>query len=139
LADAHVVLALAAALVVWPALGLSVGEHMRLPLHWGGWLSLLLVQPITEELVFRGVLQGELLRLTAHRRAGPLTWANLLASAGFVGLHLLAQPPGWAWAVLVPSLVFGHLRDRLGSVLPAVFMHVAYNLGFGITAWCIQR
>ena len=51
----------------------------------------------------------------------------------------MAQPPPWALAVPVPSLVFGHLRERFGSVLPAVFVHIVYNAGFGMTAWWVQR
>lgn len=133
-ANAHALGALLLALPVWVALGLTVADRMRAPVGWVGWLSLVLVQPIVEELVFRGVLQGQLLRLSAGRRLGPVTWANLVVTAGFVALHLPAQPPGWALAVVVPSLVFGHLRDRLGSVWPAVLVHAVYNAGFGLVA-----
>lgn len=133
--DAHVVLALLLALPAWAVLGLVAGPHLRVPSGCWAWASLVLVQPIAEELVFRGVLQGQLLRLSGGRRFGAVTLANLLTTAGFVAVHLLAQPPVWALAVAVPSLVFGHLRERLGSVWPAVMMHTIYNAGFGLTAW----
>lgn len=133
--DLHLAVAALAALPVWLALGTTVGARMAAPAAWIGWLSLVLVQPVLEELVFRGVLQGRLLRLTDGRRLGPVTLANLLATAGFVALHLTAQPPAWALAVAAPSLVFGHLRERFGSVFPAIAMHALYNAGFGLAAW----
>ena len=66
---------------------------------------------------------------------GPVTLANLASSVLFVAWHLGSQPGAWAAATLVPSLVFGHLRDRLGSVWPAMILHMVYNAGFGLTAW----
>lgn len=137
LGDAHVMAALLAAVPVW--LALWAVAPLRPPAGWWPWMSLLLVQPLLEELVFRGILQGQALRLTTRcgqpRRLGPVTLANGLVTAGFVALHLPAQPLAWALAVAVPSLVFGHLRERFASVWPAVGVHVVYNAGFGLAAW----
>jgi membrane protease YdiL (CAAX protease family) len=63
------------------------------------------------------------------------TLANVLVTVGFVALHLRSQPLAWALAVAAPSLVLGHLRERFGSVWPAMLVHVIYNAGFGLTAW----
>ena len=97
----------------------------------------------SEELLFRGVLQGEALRLTTRDgptlRLGPLSLANVLVTLAFVALHMRAQPLAWALAVAVPSLVFGHLRERFASVWPAVLVHVVYNAGFGLAAWLANR
>lgn len=134
-ADRHARMAFFAAPPASLALGLAVGESMRPLAGWGAAAAFLLVQPLAEELVFRGVLQGRLRRATAARRLGPLTLANLATSAAFAALHLVGQPPGWALAVIVPSLVFGHLRDRFGSVWPAWVMHVVYNVAFALAAW----
>lgn len=139
LGDAHVVAAVLAAVPVWLAIGFAVGDRIGAASGGWAWVSLVLVQPAAEELVFRGVLQGQLLRLSCARRAGPLTLANLVTTTGFVGMHLLVQPAGWALAVAVPSLLFGHLRERFGSVLPAWFMHAYYNAGFGLIAWWMLR
>lgn len=137
--DTHLALALGAALPVWLALGLLIGPQMRAPAGWAAWVSLVLVQPLLEELVFRGILQGQALQLTSRggqpRRLGPVTLANVLVTAGFVALHLRNQPLAWALAVAAPSLVFGHLRERYASVWPAVLVHAIYNAGFGLTAW----
>ena len=138
LVDAHWLLALAAAVPVWLALALLVGAQMRAPATAWAWASLVVVQPLLEELVFRGVLQGQLLRLTRARRLGPVSAANLVTTLAFVALHLPAQPFVWALAVAVPSLVFGHLRERLGSVWPAVLLHAVYNLGFGVAATLVH-
>jgi uncharacterized protein len=136
--DRQALLALLAALPAWAALGLAAGSHMHVPAGARAWISFVLVQPLVEELVFRGVLQGQLLRLSAARRLGPVTLANLGTTAGFVALHFLAQPPLWALSVALPSLVFGHLRERFASVLPAVIVHAVYNAGFALTAWSIH-
>lgn len=133
--DAHLAIAALAALPVWAVLGLAFGQGLALPATPAAWLSLVLVQPVVEELVFRGVLQGQLLRLSRGRSIGPVTLANLATTLGFSAMHLLAHPPAWALAVAVPSLVFGHLRERFGSLAPAIAMHAIYNAGFGATAW----
>jgi len=84
--------------------------------------------PILEELLFRGVLQGEL-----QQRFNPvshllgLSYANWITSLIFAGIHFLHHPPLWAGAVLFPSLVFGFFRDRNNSVFPAIVLHAVYN------------
>jgi membrane protease YdiL (CAAX protease family) len=141
LRDTHAKLVLLAAVPVWLALALLAGEHMRYPAGMWAWASLLLVQPVLEELVFRGILQGQALRLLSlngePRRLGPVTLANVLVTVGFVALHLYSQPLVWALAVAVPSLVLGHLRERYASVWPAMLVHAIYNAGFGLTAWLV--
>lgn len=137
--DGHLALALVLALPVWTALGMLAGPFMYVPSGWAAWFSFVVAYPVMEEVLFRGILQGEVLRLTTRNgkalRMGAVTWANLLASAAFVALHLRAQPLAWALAVAVPSLVFGDLRDRFHSVCPPIFVHAIYNAGFGVAAW----
>jgi uncharacterized protein len=141
--DSHLALAMLLATPVWLALGLLVGPSMYAPVGWAAWVSFVLVQPLAEELVFRGILQGQALRLTIldgqPRRLGPVTLANMLITAGFVALHLHTQPLAWALAVAAPSLVLGHLRERMGSVWPPVMVHMVYNAGFGLTGWLVVR
>lgn len=95
---------------------------------------LVLLLPAAEELVFRGLLQGQLLRLSSRRRLGLVSAANLLTSLAFSVAHLWAQPPAWALATVFPSLALGHLRERFDSVWPAVAMHALYNAGFFLAA-----
>jgi uncharacterized protein len=137
--DRHLALAVLAAVPVWLALGFWVGPMMGTPATAWAWASLVLVQPLLEELVFRGLLQGQALTLLVRQRRpirfGPFTLANVLVTVAFVALHLRSQPLAWAMAVAAPSLVFGHVRERFGSVWPAVGLHAFYNAGFGLTAW----
>jgi uncharacterized protein len=94
-------------------------------------LLLALWQPLIEELLFRGVLQGALLkRRWARQRICGLTLANLLASLLFVLAHLFHQTPLWAGAVLLPSLIFGHFRDRHHHIYPSMVLHATYNAWF---------
>ena len=93
-------------------------------------LSAALLYPVLEELSFRGWLQGWLLdRMEGWRRYGGISLPNLLTSLAFGAAHLAAQPLWWAAATVVPSLAYGHLRERHGSVLPPMALHVYYNCG----------
>jgi membrane protease YdiL (CAAX protease family) len=139
LRDPHFVLAALAAVPVWIALGQLVGERMQMNFAATALLSLAVLQPTVEEFAFRGALQGSLLDRGWTRRIGPVSTANLGTTVAFVALHFVAQPPAWAIAVAAPSLVFGHLRERFGSVLPAIALHSVYNAGFAVTAWWVHH
>ena len=94
-------------------------------------VSLLLWQPLIEELLFRGVLQGALLRsITGARKVAGLSIANIVTSLAFVAIHFAQHPWLWAIGVIVPSLLFGHYRERAGSVAPSILMHVIFNAAF---------
>lgn len=133
--DPQVLLAVALAVPVWAVLAAGAVPHLRVPPGAWAWVSLVLVQPLAEELAFRGVLQGQLMRRWPGRRAGPLSWANGVTTLAFALAHLWSQTPAWAAAAVLPSLVFGHLRERHRSVWPAVAVHAVYNAGFGLAAW----
>jgi uncharacterized protein len=141
--DAHLATALLLAVPVWIGLGLLAGPAMYVPSGWTAWMSFVLAYPLLEELLFRGILQGEVLRLTTKEgktlSVGPVSVANVLVTVAFVALHLRVQPLAWALAVAVPSLVFGHLRERFASAWPAVLVHGVYNAGFALTAWLANR
>ena len=138
LRDPHFVLAVLAAVPVWIALGLMAGHRAHVDFAPGPLISLLVVRPFVEELAFRGALQSYLLERGGSRAIGPLSSANLITTAAFVALHFAAQPPAWAVAVAVPSLLFGHLRERFGSVLPPIALHSIYNAGFALAAWLVH-
>jgi len=89
------------------------------------------VAPLLEEYLFRGLLQGALLKRArlARRRFG-LSGANLIVSLLFALAHLWSQPAPGAAAVLLPSLAFGACRDRYGILLPGIVLHAFWNAGF---------
>lgn len=91
-------------------------------------LNWLIWSPLVEELLFRGIIQGQLYRLwDSNRTFFGLSYANWITSALFSGLHFVHHPPLWAAAVFLPSLVFGYFRDRYGSILPSITVHAIYN------------
>ena len=93
-------------------------------------LAVIVLYPVLEELSFRGLLQGWLLqRLPRWRRPWGISLPNLLTSLAFGAAHLPTQSVGWAAATLMPSLLFGHLRERHDSVWPPTALHIYYNAG----------
>jgi len=131
LRDCHFQLALLAALPFW--LGLWFWPEAPLGQGLALWplLYLVLITPAVEELAFRGALQGAFLDAPwGHRRRFGISHANMLVTVLFCAVHLIHHPPLWAAAVVVPSLVFGHLRERTGSILPPLLVHGWYNGGY---------
>lgn len=98
-------------------------------------LTLVLWQPVVEELLFRGFIQGRLeQRRWACKQFLFLSVANYCTTLAFVAAHLVHHSIAWALAVAVPSLLFGHFRERHGQVSPSIALHAAYNacyLAFG--------
>lgn len=127
---------------LWAAMGLAlpvwVGLWFRLPqppdplwpAHAPGMaLRTVLFFPFLEEWIFRGRLQPWLAQSFSGQWYG-LGAANVLTSLLFAALHGFTHPPAAAAAVFLPSLVFGWVRDRTGSFLPAFVVHAWYNLGY---------
>lgn len=134
--DPHFAFVLAAAGVV--LVMMRLWEPISAPTPWQeSWLLLLgftLWQPLVEELLFRGLVQGQLLRLSRGGRARyGVTPANAITSLLFTSLHFFHHPPLWAAAVIVPSVLFGYFRERHHSVYPAVALHVLFNGGYALT------
>ncbi|MDQ9169183.1 JDVT-CTERM system glutamic-type intramembrane protease [Oxalobacteraceae bacterium R-40] len=97
--------------------------------------SLVIWQPLVEELLFRGFIQG---RFEQWRRAREkflfFSLANYCTTLLFVAAHLFNQSAWWAAAVAVPSLLFGYFRDRHENIYPSIVLHASYNacyLAFG--------
>ena len=91
--------------------------------------------PVLEELLFRGLLQGRLLAWRWGRWRFGISVANLVTAVAFAGLHVAVHPTPWAAAVLIPALVFGGLRERTASVLPAMMVHAGYNASLLGAGW----
>ena len=124
---------LAVGAAFWGVLPLLVAVQ---PLPWHRIVSLAFLlavvwQPIVEELLFRGCLQGFLsIREWGQRSLVGISIANLLTSVVFTGAHITTHSLLWASLTLFPSLLFGMLRDRSSSVFPPIALHIIYNAGY---------
>jgi membrane protease YdiL (CAAX protease family) len=127
--DPLLLAALAAAPLGLMALSLLYpGWAQGIRLDWPLVLAAVLWQPCIEELLFRGIIQGSLGGTDwGRRQLAGFSHANLATSILFALTHLVHQPPGWAAAVLGPSLVFGYFRERHGHIYACVVLHAAYN------------
>ncbi|MDE3220352.1 MAG: JDVT-CTERM system CAAX-type protease, partial [Nitrospirota bacterium] len=91
--------------------------------------------PFVDELLFRGLIQEQLARCSWGRRAiHEVTLANCATSVLLMAGHWFTHPPLWALSVLIPSLIFGLVRDRLQSTYPSTVLHCFYNTGYFILA-----
>ena len=119
--------------MVWLAL-IWLFAFQPLPRHaiWSPiFLSVTLWQPVFEELLFRGIVQGHVLQsMASHKNWCGLSIPNLLTSFLFSLAHLASHSVSWSLLVFVPSLCFGFVRDRFGSVYPSIALHAFYNTGY---------
>ncbi len=92
-------------------------------------LSLVLLYPIIEEIIFRGFIQPFLAQ-HLQQRWSIFSLANVLTSLLFVLAHFINHPPVWAVAVLIPSLVFGYIQERTNNLAAPIALHCTYNAGF---------
>lgn len=84
-----------------------------------GMLSIALLAPILEELLFRGAIEGQLLRTVRN------PWVAIVVSSAIFGVvHL--NPAQIPFAFLI-GMMFGWLYYRTGSLLPGIVGHVLNN------------
>ena len=88
------------------------------------------VYPVIEEIIFRGLIQELIFKFVSSGSFGPVSMANLLTSILFTALHFIHQAPLWAALVFFPSLVFGHFKDTTQGLSAPIVLHVFYNAGF---------
>ena len=100
----------------------------RVEFHWKIWISLVIWQPLVEEILFRGIVQGQLRKTEWGLRSwSSISAANIVTTILFIMIHTVNNPPLFAIAVIVPSLIFGYFRDYCNSVYPAILLHSAFN------------
>jgi len=105
-----------------------------IPSNPTAWFIVVGWQPLIEELLFRGLIQGQLLGTTwGRRRFLHLSHANLVTSALFVMIHFVTHTAPWAMSVFLPSLIFGWLRERHGNIWSPLFTHATFNLAFFVS------
>lgn len=83
-----------------------------------GVLSVALVAPVVEELIFRGLI------MTRLSRVMPGWLAVVLAAAVFGACH---GHPVWAGYAFVLGTLYGFVALRAGSILPSILGHLVFN------------
>lgn len=86
-------------------------------------ISVVVVAPIGEEYLFRGILFDSFKR--SYGFASALSFSTII----FTSFHLLEYYRYWvAWlAVLVLAIILGQIRDKSRSIGCAVVVHFSYN------------
>ena len=82
-------------------------------------LTIVLIAPIGEEMVFRGFLQRYL-----EEHWGDVTRAILVTSLFFAAIHF---NPYWAIQIYMMGLLLGYLSWKTKSILPSIVVHIAIN------------
>lgn len=101
-------------------------------------LKVILVFPLLEEYLFRGVLQDALANRPwgKHRVCRVFSSANIITSLVFTAAHTLYHSPLWAASVFIPSLLFGCFKDQYGTITYSVLLHMLFNGGYYV--WVLR-
>jgi membrane protease YdiL (CAAX protease family) len=130
--DLRLLVAVAAPLLIWP--WLSAWRYAG-SLSVTDVLLLTLVTPVAEEVLFRGFLQGGLLRMVPFKRLFiGLSAANWTTSVLFAASHAWQHPLSLLPGYFLVSLVFGHFRERYHGLTVPILLHGYYNLGLLLSA-----
>ncbi len=115
-------------LIVWlmgepPTHGaISVLRAKDIP-AWGAgliWVSAILISPVAEEVVFRGLLQ------TVMRGYFDSAWLAIGVAAVLFGLMHLSQPQ-YVLPLALLGAAMGLLYERTGSLVGPIVLHVVFN------------
>lgn len=90
------------------------------------YLYSIIVAPIAEEMVFRGVSLNHL------KRAMPFWLANILQAVLFGVLHMDIVQGTYAFAM---GIVLGLMFKKYNSLYASIFLHICINLTGGITGY----
>ncbi len=88
-------------------------------------ITLVIIPPITEEIVARGFLFGGL------RTKLPFISSAIITSAMFAAAHIGGAKEGLLWVAAVDtfilSLILCYLREKTGSLWPPIVVHMLKN------------
>ncbi len=115
-----------------PSLNINQAQHIGFNSVHGSYqlsltfISLVIIPPIAEELLFRGFLFEGL------KKSMPVIYAGLLTSVIFAAAHLPeggTSGPFWIGAldVFILSLVLVYLKQRTKTLWPGIFLHAIKN------------
>ena len=118
-----VILLFAVSMVLEPLLALlpeAYLEMVKQSVGSGGWsmLTVIVMAPILEEVLFRGIIQGAIVR-----QYGSMS-GLLIASAIFGVIHLIPQQ---AINAFFAGMVLGYVYLTTGSLIPGIVIHAINN------------
>ena len=91
-------------------------------------ILLVIIYPVLEEVVFRGLIQGLLLQHSIGiKQWRGISVANILSSLAFVLSHLIYHSLPWSLIIIIPSLIFGFFRERYQNITLGIILHCWYN------------
>lgn len=100
-----------------------------------GWIKMGLYQTfyiaLPEEFFFRGYLQTRLNQIFGKYQLilGVETgWGLFITAMIFMLFHLVLAMNFWNFAILVPALIFGWLREKTGSITAPTVFHALCNI-----------
>ncbi len=96
-------------------------------------LTLLVIAPVAEELVFRGGVQETLLRQLNGRHPAAALVATGLTAFVIVAVHAALRPEMLAGLTLLPSLLIGWVYQRRRRLAPCMALHALFN-----AAWLLR-
>jgi hypothetical protein len=85
---------------------------------WGGIVRVVVLAPVVEELIFRGVI------FSGFKKNFRPIWAVILSALLFALFHL---NPWQLGPTFLLGLLLGFVRLRTGSLLAAIFTHALHN------------
>jgi len=126
--DFQLLLAIIAPLLIWP--WLPAWDSAQFQESTFAAIALFVFIPVLEEVIFRGFLQGWLLKKTwFNKQVAGESRANWLTSLVFALAHLWQHTVMLIPGYFLVSLLLGHFRERYRGVLVPIFLHAYYNLG----------
>ena len=99
----------------------------------GFYLSAIIIYPLAEEILFRGVLQEYFEKKNTFQRTFlSISIANILTSLLFCLMHLYSHSALWSALTFFPSIAFGYSKHRYNTLLAPISLHIIYNAGYFI-------
>ncbi|MEE2733066.1 MAG: JDVT-CTERM system glutamic-type intramembrane protease [Pseudomonadota bacterium] len=100
-------------------------------------LLIILLIPLCEEIVFRGLLQNELASYGRLRRTLlGLSWDNLISSTLFTLVHVFYFESALLLAIEAPALLFGYFYSQYRRLIFPVLLHIWYN-AHALLVYCL--
>ena len=100
------------------------------------WLWALIIYPVSEEIIFRGGVQGALSRnLPTRIRFAGLSIPNILTSTLFAVVHVWSHGDWLILLVFFPSIIFGLSYELSSKLIVPIALHSWYNLTGILWTW----